>query len=390
MADQMAMIDAEQLVERYTVEQLAATAEQYFASMASSVHLQAKPFGAVSEAPLVLAHLSALLSALELSSGMTLLDFGAGSCWTSRCFTQLGCRVIATDVSPTALSIGRELFQQQPVVGAHLTPTFLVFDGHRFELADESVDRVACMDAFHHVPNWDEVLAEMCRVLRPGGRAVLAESGPHHSRTAQAQAEMRAHAVVERDIVVEDLAHVARAAGFEEVLVAIYAGVPHLVPSSDFQKKLNRGRVAADAARAFLENHRLLVLRKAGEEILDSRRIDALAGDLSVRITDRTRAFVRATNTGRATWLSGAQLGAVNVGIHRFDAAGSLVDLDFHRQPLVAAPATHVRPGETVELDYEVPALPPGTHILEFDLVAEGVAWFAIVGGKTARVVIES
>ena len=39
----------------------------------------------------------------------------------------------------------------------------LPFDGHRLELDDESVDRVACNDAFHHVPNPGEVLAEFAR-----------------------------------------------------------------------------------------------------------------------------------------------------------------------------------------------------------------------------------
>ena len=100
-------------------------------------------------------------------------------------------------------------------------PKFLVFDGHTIDLPDGSVDWILCFDAFHHVPNPAEVIAEFARVLRPGGMAGFSEPGPHHSQTEQSQAEMRNFKVLENDLVVEDLERYALAAGFTKAWVEL-------------------------------------------------------------------------------------------------------------------------------------------------------------------------
>lgn len=51
-------------------------------------------------------------------------------------------------------------------------------DAGRLPLADESVDAVTVVDAFHHLPDPDAALAEAARVLRPGGVVVLREFDP--------------------------------------------------------------------------------------------------------------------------------------------------------------------------------------------------------------------
>ena len=62
------------------------------------------------------------------------------------------------------------------------------------------MERIICLDAFHHVPNPAEVLSELGRVLQQGGVAGFAEPGPEYSKTPQSQFEMRTHGVVENDI----------------------------------------------------------------------------------------------------------------------------------------------------------------------------------------------
>lgn len=49
-------------------------------------------------------------------------------------------------------------------------------DGAHLPLADGSVDLVWCLHVLHHLPAPAQVLAEVRRVLRPGGALVLAES----------------------------------------------------------------------------------------------------------------------------------------------------------------------------------------------------------------------
>lgn len=83
---------------------------------------------------------------------------------------QLCCHVVACDVSPTTLAMGRRLFDLQPPLG-NGSIEFLTFDGTTIDLPTGSIDRISCMDTFHHVPNWERVLDEFHRVLRPGGRS---------------------------------------------------------------------------------------------------------------------------------------------------------------------------------------------------------------------------
>ncbi|MCU1393884.1 MAG: hypothetical protein JWM34_2312 [Ilumatobacteraceae bacterium] len=375
------LIDAEELAREYSVTQLADTAEQYFAAIDDWSYHLAKPLGNVLEAPTILAHFAAMLSALRLEDGMSVLDFGAGSCWTSRMLVQLGCNVVACDVSPTALAMGARLFEVQPPLGSG-TIQFLRFDGETIDLPDASVDRVSCMDAFHHVPNWSTVLAEFHRILRPGGRAVLAEGGPDHSRTPQSQMEMRNFTVLERDVVVEELAQLATSAGFGETTVGIYAGLPFLVPAERFATELQSGEVARAAVETFLDNHRLIALTKPGTAPFTSRRVDGLRADIAVEDLGGHRFRARVRNTGDSTWLGrNVAVGTVNLGVVLLAPGGAVLDLDYLRVGLSDSPAALLEPGEQVTIEFEVEPPEMSSYSLRFDLVSEGVGWLSTLTG---------
>src|SRR5438132_7612117 len=158
-------IDVRRLMSERSVEEHCRLAEEYFAKLGDQTHHLAKPFGAIDETPQLLINLAVVMQGLSLCPGMTVLEFGAGTCWASHALTQLGCRVVAVDVSPTALRIGQELYERHPPFGDKPAPQFLLFDGRRLELPDKSIDRVICLDSFHHVPNPKEVLSELGRVL---------------------------------------------------------------------------------------------------------------------------------------------------------------------------------------------------------------------------------
>ena len=208
------------VIARYSVEELLETAEESYRRIPDVAPLMSKPWSFAHEAPELLENLGHLLGGLELGKTMTVLDFGAGTCWLSRCLAQLNCRPICCDPSPTALEIGRRLFAEQPLIGTTVyQPTFLRFDGHRIDLPDESVDRIICFDAFHHIPNQAEVLNEFGRVLKDGGIAGFSEPGSHHSAAPQSQYEMRHHRVLENDIDVLGIARLAQRAGFTNVTV---------------------------------------------------------------------------------------------------------------------------------------------------------------------------
>lgn len=399
--DQQELIDVRKLIAELSVAELCETAEQFFKRLENWDYLHAKPFSAINETPELLICFAHVVQGLKLLPDMAILDFGAGSCWTSRFLSQMGLEVIACDVSQAALEIGQDLYRRLSVIGAQPAPRFLRFDGHRFNLPDEHVDRISCMDAFHHVPNQQEVLNEMARILKPGGIVGFSEPGPEHSQAPQSQYEMRTNRVIENDIDVRHIWQQARNAGFTDLKVAFFNPNPFLLSLDDFTACLN----GDDAGELYVANtrnemrHRRLFFLYKGEATtpVDSRQREGLMGELKVELAstriaagEKLHLKAIATNTGRNVWLPAtARIGAVRFGVHLFDENGVLLDLDYFRAPLTPSEGRQTLPGEVVELDVEVPAPAPGKYILQFDLVSEAVCWFEHNGASIIRVAVE-
>jgi SAM-dependent methyltransferase len=384
-------IDPRDVIRRYTVEELAETSDEYFRRVDDPTPLMSKPFTFLHETPEMLQNLGLLLSGLHLGKTMTVLDFGAGTCWLSRYLVQLHCYPICCDVSPAALAIGRRLFEAYPIIGPAVSvPVFLPFDGHRLELEDESVDRVVCFDAFHHVPNPAEVIAEFGRVLRPGGIAGFSEPGRRHSQSAQSQYEMRNHRVLENDIDVTAIFAMGRQAGFTDLAVKVL--IDRAVGPDEY-REVQSGRPTPAtkdavwrAASDTMVNRSIFFLHK-GPVGLDSRGHEGLAHLIATEQTDcrvapgepATLAF-RLTNTGRATWLHRNReiFGIVRLASHLYDSSNRIVEVDHSRHDL----PSDVRPGETIAMSVTVPLPALGDCWLSFDLVAEGVTWFENIGSQ--------
>jgi hypothetical protein len=293
------------------------------------------------------------------------------------------------------LKIGRELFERLPIVGAHLPARFLRFDGHRFDLPDASVDRIMCLDAFHHVPNPAEVLAEMARVLRPGGVAGFSEPGPGHSRTEQAQYEMRHYNVVENEIVLDDIERWARSVGLNRLEVGVFDVRPYFVSRQEYGNLLDGGVAAeryVDYVRHAAGERQAFFLHKEGASVADSRVRHGLAGTIRVTLFANAapaggefRGEAEVTNTGANAWLpSSAPFGPVRLGVHLYRADGAMIDRDYIHVDL--SESTGIQPGETVRAPFTVPAPPAGSYRFGFDLVSEHVCWFEMNGTELAFV----
>jgi ubiquinone/menaquinone biosynthesis C-methylase UbiE len=112
------------------------------------------------------------LAALELQPGHTVLDVGCGP------GTDLA--VLAEAVTPTGAVIGVDhaaTFVEEARNTLADTPwvTVAVGDAHRLPLEDQSVDRARTDRVLQHVDDPAAALAEIRRVLRPDGVAVIAE-----------------------------------------------------------------------------------------------------------------------------------------------------------------------------------------------------------------------
>jgi SAM-dependent methyltransferase len=401
-------IDPQELIEQRGIDQLCASAESYFARLADPTAWLTKPFSSLLEAPELLQYVGLLLSGLRLGKTMTVLDFGAGSCWLSRILIQLQCRAIACDVSRTALEIGRQLFAQSPPLGPQLQPpTFLFFDGWHLDLPDNAVDRIICNDAFHHVPNETAVLQEFARVLKPGGIAGFSEPGPRHSLTPQSQLEMNNFGVLERDIDLAGLAVAAREAGFTAITCKVLSDMERpleqymlLFGDQNHGDAKSCDRAAFDAEIianvAAVAQYRSVFFLYKGQFIPDSRQHLGLRHTLTISPSHfhvrrgQTQPFTASIqNAGSARWLTSnfANIGIVKLASHLYDRDGQLIAFDFSRHPLPGA----MEPGENTTTTGGMVFQHPGSFLVTFDLVAEGVSWFEMLGStpQTVTVTVE-
>ena len=414
-------------MQEVSVEELCRTAEEFFAQRVNWESLHAKPFADIGETPELLICFAQVVRGLNLLPDMTILDFGAGTCWTSHFLSQLGLKVTALDVSPSALKIGQKLYRRHPIIGNQPKPQFLQFDGQSFDLPDQSVDRISCWEAFHHVPNPAQVIREMGRVLKAGGIAGFSEPGPDHSKSPQAQDEMRTNRVIENDINVREIWNEAQRAGFTDIKLALVNPNTFLLSLGEFEACLageDSGERYISETREQMQHRRVFFLFK-GESTAprDSRERAGLKADLQVTPSSNHVAAgkpihltITVQNTGDAVWLPTPEIpqpwwkkgvlarfgkqtnmgpdvvaprvGGVRFAIQLLDENANLLDIDYFRFHLTPGEGRPIQPGETIELQVKVPMPPAGTYLLECNMVSEGVCWFDC-GGAPVRLPIK-
>lgn len=98
--------------------------------------------------------------------GERILDLAAGTGSSSVPYAAAGATVIAGDISEGMLAVGR---------ARHPHIEFVYADALDLPFADGEFDAVTLTYGFRNVENPEVALTEMRRVLRPGGRLIIAE-----------------------------------------------------------------------------------------------------------------------------------------------------------------------------------------------------------------------
>ncbi len=183
-----------------------------------------KPFSSpghddVTEGARLIHDFAVVLLCLEPKPGERVLDLGAGSCWMSEWLRRFNVTTVSVDIATDMLQIGRERTGPDAWLVAG--------DLEQLPLADASVDKAVCMNAFHHVPDGLSALTEIHRVLRPGGRVLLSEPGRGHADNETSVAAVSGCGVQEREILASALVADCARAGFTQIALKPLA---HTVP----------------------------------------------------------------------------------------------------------------------------------------------------------------
>lgn len=120
------------------------------------------------------------LRKLSLPAGSNVLDAGCGSGTNSVWLAKQGFAVTGVDFSDFALSKAAE---QAKMAGLGDGIDFRLGDLTRLDFQDASFDTVFCIGVLMHIPDVEAALAELVRLVRPGGALVIAESNANAPET---------------------------------------------------------------------------------------------------------------------------------------------------------------------------------------------------------------
>lgn len=112
------------------------------------------------------------LDAIGVGPGTRLLDVGCGIGGTSRMAAMSGAQVTGIDLSTDFVETAAALTER---VGLADRATFLTTPGESVPLEDDLFDAAVMVHVGMNVPDKQAVFAEVCRLLRPGGRFAVYE-----------------------------------------------------------------------------------------------------------------------------------------------------------------------------------------------------------------------
>ena len=114
-----------------------------------------------------------ILPRLAVPADSLFLDAGCGTGEHTVRLAEHGFRCVGVDISFSVVQKAKDRARAKGLEGR----VSFVCDGlEKLPFPDAHFDAIHCRGVLMHIPRWQQVVAELCRVLRPGGKILILES----------------------------------------------------------------------------------------------------------------------------------------------------------------------------------------------------------------------
>lgn len=158
---------------------------------------------------LYLVHLfGAVAPLLECGKGDVVIDSGCGYSWTTEWLYRSGINAVGVDICRTYLDIALERLGPN-------RPHLVVADVENLPIRSACADAILAYESFHHIPDRPRAVRGYSRILKDGGRLVLAEPGAAHQDAPVSVEVMAKYGILEKGMELADVAGYAAGTALE-------------------------------------------------------------------------------------------------------------------------------------------------------------------------------
>lgn len=137
----------------------------------NALYLQRFDVNTLDENPIVTNLVTKMYERLFPQSARAILDVGCGTGFYYPLLSRHAQSIVGVDVSKSMLQAARQLIEQRRLSNCSVKECSAL----DLSFEDDSFDVVHCWDVLHHVSDMRRTLAEVHRVLKPGGRLICIE-----------------------------------------------------------------------------------------------------------------------------------------------------------------------------------------------------------------------
>ena len=144
-----------------------------------------------------------------------ILDIGGNVAGEAIVLQQLGLNFLVGDINEIALGISRERCKRFKLT----KPRYVALDVHNIPVQEGSCSAVTVIEALHHFYSYPKALAEIRRILEPGGKLISLEPNGLNPIRRLSEIRDRFRGTIEKSFFCAQLKGLCKRAGFSRVTI---------------------------------------------------------------------------------------------------------------------------------------------------------------------------